>query len=100
MTVLCDGARTGLQASFRKFKTPIVVPPCILPYLRYMCYHTSLDTDVATLQTRMDRQMLEETRGQLPFPRTIAFARPWWPVVTAGDPPLAPLGSPRTRPPR
>ncbi|MEO8734811.1 MAG: SOS response-associated peptidase family protein [Flavobacteriales bacterium] len=50
-----------------------------------MCYHTELDTDVDALAKRMDRVMLAETRGELPFPRTSAFARPWWPVVTAEE---------------
>ncbi len=51
-----------------------------------MCYHTALDADVAALEKRLDRRMLEETRGQLPIPRTSAFARPWWPVITAEEP--------------
>lgn len=56
-----------------------------LCYIRSMCYHTALDTDVAALQVRLHRQMLEETRGQLPLPRTSAFARPWWPVISAEE---------------
>lgn len=52
-----------------------------------MCYYTALDADVAALKSRFDREMLDETRGEgLPFPRTSAFARPWWPVISAEDP--------------
>ncbi len=51
-----------------------------------MCYYTELDTDVAALAKRMDREMLAETRAELPFPRTSAFARPWWPVVSSDEP--------------
>lgn len=51
-----------------------------------MCYYTALDTDVAALEKRYHRQLLEETRGQLPFPRTSAFALPWWPVITTEQP--------------
>ncbi|MGV9010953.1 MAG: SOS response-associated peptidase [Flavobacteriales bacterium] len=52
-----------------------------------MCYHTALDVDDAVLMRKYHRRMLEETRGQtLPFPRTSAFARPWWPMITAEAP--------------
>ena len=51
-----------------------------------MCYHTELDTDVTALAKRMHRDMLAETRGELPYPRISAFARPWWPVVSADEP--------------
>lgn len=51
-----------------------------------MCYHTSLITDTAALEERLGRQMHGEARGQLPIPRTRAFARPWWPVISAEAP--------------
>lgn len=51
-----------------------------------MCYNTSLDTDVKAMNARYKRVLLEETRGEgLPFLNVSAFARPWWPVVTAQE---------------
>ncbi|HRH69860.1 MAG TPA: SOS response-associated peptidase [Flavobacteriales bacterium] len=58
-----------------------------------MCYSTSLDRDVKTLEKRMHKRMLEEARRvaeagdlQLPLGQTTAFARPLWPVVSSKAP--------------
>jgi len=51
-----------------------------------MCYSTALDANAKAIEARYGRQMLAETRGELPFSKTSAFARPWWPVITAEEP--------------
>ncbi|HMZ50396.1 MAG TPA: SOS response-associated peptidase, partial [Flavobacteriales bacterium] len=62
-------------------------------FLCPMCYNTTLDRDVRTLEKRMHKRMLEEGRRvgdpdppELPLDRTTAFARPLWPVVSSRSP--------------
>lgn len=58
-----------------------------------MCYSTTLDRDLKTLEQRMNKRMLKENRGvaevanvELPLGQTTAFARPLWPVVSSKAP--------------
>ncbi len=61
-----------------------------------MCYSTTLDRDLAALEKRLNRRLIDELRpsavpgdaGQvlLPLARTSAFARPLWPVIGTRHP--------------
>lgn len=60
-----------------------------------MCYTTTLDRTLKALERDYDRRVRREALvahlppendGELPFPETSAFARPFWPVISSDRP--------------
>lgn len=51
-----------------------------------MCYNASLTKPAEVLQDRFKKRMLRKEQMTLPLVNVSAFARPWWPVITAEAP--------------
>lgn len=56
-----------------------------MPYLVGMCYNASQTKPGEVLEDRFKKRMLGRERLQLPLEHVTAFARPWWPVITAEE---------------